>query len=764
MMDHHTTNSRRLVLLAFFLGALGGFLLSNLTRPVPKQQERAHRSCNQIELENDDVLLPPSGFSTSALSSMENGLYSLMEYSDSDLHDVFYITLAFDDDTAERLKVEGFERFEGLKRKNDTVAMHSLVFYLANSTYHSLQLFHAHDNATGEDSFDMSLHGDGSYDVLTSGNPKERRLFFEKASKPTKGKVMNDMRQLFIKKAFNKVKNTGKKGVNAASSSVSKLEGEVKKLKDKAKKLTKEVTKLKNKISKLQKAAKKAASKFEKEMKSMAKKLEKATKFIKSLPDKIDDIVVEPIVKDIKKAEDGLKKIDDIAKTVAKSTIKVIKDLPFLPSSGDELGKFLAKGFKDFIGGDFCIPYDCIAKLVGIDFKGVELADDDGLSIGTGITPKSCLRIAEIEFDTSKLADFLDIFKNLEALEEIFEKVYDFIEDQMKQILGFSDEILGVLEDIEGIAKDAYKEIKKLIPNRRRLVKAETGDEVTMEEASAIAYQEGVAKFHELWGEHVKQVFQDRQLEERGAQYIGFEKLVLEVKQDFGQTFYLETSGRRGYADSVFDESIHQTATVPVPLTGGMVKIVASGSMKASMPYAMAMEAQASAEFGYNLGEITVSVDLVEGKIDFKKKEFKTSIDVDASVGVSASMSLNFAVSTSLGLCLGPTEDACITVAVDAGQTSAAGFDAVASVGTGGNPHPLTTMYTDVLEYEEQPSCDNKQLSLKAGYWQYVMSPWAVVSITGKAGCIDESAVLFEIEADVLQDEIDSFCLSTNII
>jgi hypothetical protein len=74
-------------------------------------------------------------------------------------------------------------------------------------------------------------------------------------------------------------------------------------------------------------------------------------------------------------------------------------------------------------------------------------------------------------------------------------------------------------------------------------------------------------------------------------------------------------------------------------------------------------------------------------------------------------MSVNFAASASLVICIGPTAESCIFVHK---QKSAAGFDAI------GGPNvdtSLTVFYTNVLEYTEKPpSCDG-DLSMDAEYW-----------------------------------------------
>merc|ERR1739846_144025 len=110
------------------------------------------------------------------------------------------------------------------------------------------------------------------------------------------------------------------------------------------------------------------------------------------------------------------------------------------------------------------------------------------------------------------------------------------------------------------------------------------------------------------------------------------------------------------------------------------------------------MDAKANVEFEYDVGEFSTTLDLVSAQLATTKNEpFTMSLNMDASVAASATMSLNAAASAKISLCLGPTDHACITFAMEATQSSAAGFDAIAGVSLDGNPLELVTLYTDEL-------------------------------------------------------------------
>ena len=150
------------------------------------------------------------------------------------------------------------------------------------------------------------------------------------------------------------------------------------------------------------------------------------------------------------------------------------------------------------------------------------------------------------------------------------------------------------------------------------------------------------------------------------------------------------------------------------------------------------------------------------GEVTKSGQPFTTDFDIDASVSVSGKIEINLAASASLGLCFGPSDDACITVTVDASQSTGAGFDAMAELNLD-ETTSLTTLFTDKMEYKEQPNCDG-QLAVSAGYWQYIEKPAVTVSLSGNAFCAEESGILYELEASTLQESIKSVCVAIDII
>jgi len=180
------------------------------------------------------------------------------------------------------------------------------------------------------------------------------------------------------------------------------------------------------------------------------------------------------------------------------------------------------------------------------------------------------------------------------------------------------------------------------------------------------------------------------------------------------------------------------------------------------------MDAEAKAEFGYDVGEMAVTLDVIQGKVTFNKDPFKTDIDVDASVGVSGYMALKFAASASLGICLGPTQDACITLTVDANQISAAGFDAFAGVSYDLNSqensgaNELAMMYTDELEYKATKKCEG-ELGLAAGYWQFVKEPSVHVGLVGTSFADGLDETLYKYDGKILQKTVNNFCLALDL-
>ena len=57
--------------------------------------------------------------------------------------------------------------------------------------------------------------------------------------------------------------------------------------------------------------------------------------------------------------------------------------------------------------------------------------------------------MTSVEFDTSKLGDFLDTFVDLEVLDNIYDEVKNFLQEEMADIIEFTKDIGGLLEDIK---------------------------------------------------------------------------------------------------------------------------------------------------------------------------------------------------------------------------------------------------------------------------------------------------------------------------
>ena len=117
----------------------------------------------------------------------------------------------------------------------------------------------------------------------------------------------------------------------------------------------------------------------------------------------------------------------------------------------------------------------------------------------------------------------------------------------------------------------------------------------------------------------------------------------------------------------------------------------------------------------------------------------------------------NFAASTSLGICLGPTTDACIAVTINASQSSAAGFDGLA--GTALEKNRLTTLYTDVIDYAGNDNTEHcvGELMVSTGYWMYVQEPSVTVAFTTPT-FVNASDVLYKYEGGILRKARKTFC------
>lgn len=127
-------------------------------------------------------------------------------------------------------------------------------------------------------------------------------------------------------------------------------------------------------------------------------------------------------------------------------------------------------------------------------------------------------------------------------------------------------------------------------------------------------------------------------------------------------------------------------------------------------------------------------------------------------------MSLDLEAAASLAVCLGPTEDSCVTLNIDASHTTAAGFDALAELNLDATT-PLTPLFAgyDELTYEQPESC-NGDLALSVGYWQYVERPAVSLTITTAALCDSSTDKLWELKSGLLQYSIDSVCIATDIL
>ena len=105
-------------LLALLLGLLGGIFLSHFA------EEAVH--------EHEDPLV------VSRLSDLPHGIFSLLEYSDSQLQDLQSISLVFEDsDETLEAPIDGFDRvFVEAQDENMTLA--SVNLYLHNEEYHTV--------------------------------------------------------------------------------------------------------------------------------------------------------------------------------------------------------------------------------------------------------------------------------------------------------------------------------------------------------------------------------------------------------------------------------------------------------------------------------------------------------------------------------------------------------------------------------------------------------------------------------------------------
>lgn len=203
---------------------------------------------------------------------------------------------------------------------------------------------------------------------------------------------------------------------------------------------------------------------------------------------------------------------------------------------------------------------------------------------------------------------------------------------------------------------------------------------------------------------------------------------------------------------------------VVVPFTAGFMRVEIGGSVEARMPYVVSMQGNASAHFGYGLGEITVEIDVVRGEASFHKKDFEADLDIDISASVNTRLALEFAGAANIGFCLGPPGEsmpgACITINMDISHATAVGYDAAAAIS--GSPN-LIAMYSDRVQYDEPDDCEGA-IAIAAGFWEYIEIPSVKVSLAfeGAVGCIASGDnVLLDYKGGVLQKLVKSFCVNS---
>ncbi|CAB9514696.1 unknown protein [Seminavis robusta] len=483
-----------------------------------------------------------------------------------------------------------------------------------------------------------------------------------------------------------------------------------------------------------------------------------------NLPNLLQNRVVNPIVGSVSAATSKITEIESFADGVADDIVEFIKDLNFIPASGAQLAGKISEALAEPFKEPLCVPWTCLAEKFGLQLEDIVLYSTPKVSIGTDLYPSTCIQFGAFKLKAAGLDKLLSHVRDL-AL-DIYKQVHGEVKEEItKAMNAIKDKVNYVsdkLQSIDVVAKGAKNLLG--LNDRRRMLEAtfEDGHQAYIDHVIETAHVKGAARFEELYAQRVQEMFHERKLGEKGSDFIDFDSLELIFTQDFNQTFSLDSSDRTGFADSIFDEALEHFQIIPVPPFQGAVNIVLTGSLKAAMPYAMAIEGAAKASFGYGIGETQVILDLAKGTVKTKRNDFYTDIDIDASVGLSGYMALNFAASTSVALCMGQTQNACVTVSVDAHQEAAAGFDAVAGLSYGDYlTKSLTTMYTDELDYQKQPRC-NDRLSVGVGYWQYVKAPYVTVAITGPTCCKERSDVLYEYQGDILQRTIHSHCLGTD--
>lgn len=488
--------------------------------------------------------------------------------------------------------------------------------------------------------------------------------------------------------------------------------------------------------------------------------LKETLQYIQDLPAKLTNEMVHPIESRYNTIKDDITSLDNIASSVADSAVEVIKKYNVIPTAEDLIDYFV-DFMKKFMSQSFCVPYECIAALQGKTLRNINLKTTTKYSLKTTLEPKTCVRIKDIGLNPSSMQNFLDLFGGFEAINKILDEVRDFLVDMMSQVLALTDDVMDLVDQIVTLVDQGVDTIKKIVP-ARRLMSVETGETISMTEAAALAHEKGVEKFNELFDAHVRRVWHERQLSSRAADYVVIDTLDLEVSADFTQTFDFNFLKRSGNTGNVLQKAEHKSAVFPVPFTFGNIKFIANGGMEASIPYAISAEGEINARFGYNVGQTNFSYDVIRDTASFSRKDFNTFMNVTGTGQVSGFISLEFGANAGFGLCIGQTDDLCLTIEIDAFQNTAAGFDTLAALALGkGNYTALEPMYTDVIQYDPMKTCDENEFSVKAGYWQYVMEPAFTVSLVGPAGC-NGNTLLYANKPKPLSYMNDTFCVKTS--
>mmetsp|Transcript_19082 Transcript_19082/g.43440 ORF Transcript_19082/g.43440 Transcript_19082/m.43440 type:complete len:243 (-) Transcript_19082:182-910(-) len=161
----------------------------------------------------------------------------------------------------------------------------------------------------------------------------------------------------------------------------------------------------------------------------------------------------------------------------------------------------------------------------------------------------------------------------------------------------------------------------------------------------------------------------------------------------------------------------------------------------------LSAEGSVEAEFSY-MGKSSLVMDLVNGNVE-PTTDLSTNFELKATAKASAIMSLHFASSTRFSLCIVP--GSCVSININAKQSSAAGFDAKASLKN--DMTKLSTLNPDIVAYKNNGTCSGPS---NFGYWSYVEQPSITATLTTPCGISDK--FLFEIKSVLLADKVDNFC------